>query len=92
MARSIDTIQADIDRTRDQLAKTLEELSTRVDPKILAEDTRTKAINSLKDPKVQLVLGGIATGIVLLVAVSAASKRREKRQIKEIQRLLAAGR
>ena len=40
MARNIDAIQSDIERTREQLAKTLDELSVRTAPKNLAEDAK----------------------------------------------------
>ena len=35
---------------------------------------------------------GVAAGVALLIALSAAGKRKEKKQLKEIQRLLAATR
>lgn len=92
MARSIDAIQRDIERTRNQLAQTLDELSVRANPQNLTSEAKGQAVSFFKDPKVQMVLGGVAAGIVLLTAVTVSSKRKEKRQIKEIQRLLAATR
>lgn len=92
MARSIDAIQRDIERTRNQLAKTLDELAVRADPKNLADDARGQAMDTVKDPKFQMIVGGVLAGIVLLGAVAANSKRKEKSQIKEIQRILAASR
>ncbi|MBB3114827.1 DUF3618 domain-containing protein [Corynebacterium bovis] len=92
MARSTDAIQRDIERTRTQLAQTLEELSIRADPKNLADDAKGQAVGVLREPKVQMVLGGVAAGVALLIALSAAGKRKEKKQLKEIQRLLAATR
>ena len=92
VARSIDAIQRDIERTRNQLGRTLEELSVRADPKNLADDARGQAVNTLKEPKVQMVIGGVVAGVVLLTALAVGSKRKEKKQIKEIQRLLAATR
>lgn len=92
MARSIDAIQRDIERTRNQLAKTLDELSVRADPKNLAEDARGQVMDTAKDPKVQMVVGGVVAGVLLLTAIAVGSKRKEKKQIKEIQRLLAATR
>lgn len=89
MARSTDAIQRDIERTRDQLSHTLDQLSTRVAPAALADEAKGKVQAVLGDPKVQLVLGGLAAGVVLLVALGVNGKRREKKQIKEIQRLLA---
>ncbi len=92
MARSINAIQRDIERTRNQLAKTLDELAVRADPKNLADDARGQVSDFLNDPRVQMVLGGVAAGVVALVAVAVSSKRKEKKQIREIQRLLAATR
>ena len=92
MARTIDAIQRDIERTRSQLAGTLDELTARTAPKVLADNAKNQAQNVLSDPKVQLILGGVAAGVVLLVGLAVNSKRNEKKQIKEIQRLLANAR
>jgi hypothetical protein len=92
VARTIDAIQRDIERTRNQLAGTLDELTARTAPKVLADNARNQAQNFLADPKVQLVIGGVAAGVVLLVGLTVRSKRNEKKQIKEIQRLLANAR
>jgi len=89
VARSTDAIQRDIERTRDQLSQTLNELSGRVAPAALADEAKGKVQTLLADPKVQLVLGGVAAGVVVLVALAVNGKRKEKNQIKEIQRLLA---
>lgn len=92
MARTIDAIQRDIERTRNQLAGTLDELSARTAPKALAENAKSQAQNILSDRKVQLILGGVAAGVALLVGLTVNSRRNEKKQIKEIQRLLANAR
>ena len=92
MARTIDAIQSDIERNRDQLAKTLDELSVRAAPKNIADEAKTKVSDVLSQPKVQLVIGGVVAGVGLVVALAVASKRNEKKQIKEIQRLLADAR
>lgn len=92
MARSIDAIQRDIERTRNQLAHTLDELSVRAAPKNLANDAKSQAFGAAQEPKFQMIAGGVALGVVTLVALTVSSKRKEKKQIKEIQRLLAATR
>lgn len=92
MARSVDAIQRDIERTRNQLAKTLDELAVRAAPKNLADDAKSQAMGAVKEPKFQMIAGGVAAGVVALTALIVASKRKEKKQIKEIQRLLAATR
>ncbi|HIW91138.1 MAG TPA: DUF3618 domain-containing protein [Candidatus Corynebacterium avicola] len=92
MARNIDAIQSDIERTREQLAKTLDELSVRTAPKNLADDAKKQATDALSNPKVQLAIGGVVAGLGLIIALTVSSKRNEKKQIKEIQRLLADAR
>lgn len=92
MARSIDAIQRDIDRTREQLARTIDELSIRADPKNVTEQAKGRALDTLQDPKVQMIIGGVVAGIALLTMINIGAKRKEKKQIKEIQRLLAATR
>ena len=92
MARNIDAIQSDIERTHEQLAKTLDELSVRTAPKNLAEDAKKQASDVLSNPKVQMAIGGVVAGLGLIVALTVNSKRNEKKQIKEIQRLLADAR
>lgn len=92
MARNIDAIQSDIERTREQLAKTLDELSVRTAPKNLAEDAKQQASTALSNPKVQLAIGGVVAGVGLVVALIVSGRRNEKKQIKEIQRLLADAR
>lgn len=92
MARTIDSIQSDIERTREQLARTLDELSVRAAPQNLAEETKSQVSSVLSQPKVQVVIGGVVAGVGLVVALTVAGRRNEKKQIKEIQRLLADAR
>ncbi|MGV0409394.1 DUF3618 domain-containing protein [Corynebacterium resistens] len=92
MARSIDAIQRDIERSRKQLARTLDELVVRADPKNLADDARGQVMDVAKEPKIQMIAGGVVAGIVLIGVLAVGAKRKEKKQIKEIQRLLAATR
>jgi hypothetical protein len=70
VARTIDAIQRDIERTRNQLAGTLDELTARTAPKVLADNAKNQAQNFLADPKVQLIIGGVAAGVVLLVGLT----------------------
>ncbi|MEY8567321.1 DUF3618 domain-containing protein [Corynebacterium sp.] len=92
MARTIDSIQSDIERTREQLARTLDELSVRAAPKNLADEAKTQVSHVLAQPKVQMIIGGVVAGVGLVVALTVAGRRNEKKQIKEIQRLLADAR
>ncbi len=63
MARDADTIQAEIERARDALAVTVDELTTRANPKRLADEGRQKLVAKLSEPNVKYPL--IAVGIVL---------------------------
>ena len=71
MARDTDSIERDIERARDQLAITLDELSTRASPQRLVECTRRKIGTTLADPRVRAALIGVGALVVALVAVRA---------------------
>ncbi|MEJ5928651.1 DUF3618 domain-containing protein [Corynebacterium sp. H128] len=89
MARNIDDIQRDIERTRRQLASTLDQLADRSRPQALVGDAKRSAADKVQEPKVQAVLGGAAAVVVCLIALSVARSRQKKRDLKEIQRMLA---
>ncbi|MEX3504956.1 DUF3618 domain-containing protein [Corynebacterium sp. LK2510] len=89
MARDINDIERDIERTRGQLASTLDELADRANPSNLADNAKDKAASLLQDETVQKVLAGISAGIVLLVAVKVLNGNKRKRELKELQKLLA---
>lgn len=89
MARSIDEIQRDIARNRSQLANTLDELANRTKPANLVEDAKQGVVGKLQDPTVQKVLAGIGVAVVGVVALSVARGRKRKKDIKEIQKMLA---
>ncbi len=57
MARSIEDIQRDIERNRNQLARTLDEISVRTNPKNVADDAKTRLVDGLKEPTAQGVWG-----------------------------------
>ncbi|MDQ2782499.1 MAG: DUF3618 domain-containing protein [Actinomycetota bacterium] len=73
MAGSTDSIERDIERARDSLASTLDELATRTNPKRLLEQAKTKIAASLAEPKVKAALAGVA-GLVLVVVVARARR------------------
>ena len=89
MARDIHDIARDIERTRGQLASTLDELADRTSPSNLADNAKGQASDWLQDETVQKVLGGIAAGIVFLVGVKFFNNRKRKGELKELQRLLS---
>lgn len=56
MARDINDIQRDIERTRRQLASTLDELADRSKPKNLVDGAKGAATEKLQDRNVQMAL------------------------------------
>ena len=84
MARSIDDIQRDIERNRNQLARTLDELTVRTNPKNVADDAKTRVLDALNEPKVQAALGVVAA---LVVGGIAKGIRRNRNRSKEIDRI-----
>ncbi|WP_018296213.1 DUF3618 domain-containing protein [Corynebacterium lubricantis] len=89
MARDINDIQRDIERTRQQLAGTLDELANRTKPQNLVDDAKNQANEKLQDPTVQKVLLGIGAAVVGLIVLSVANGRKKKKNLKELQRILA---
>ncbi|MBL8927860.1 MAG: DUF3618 domain-containing protein [Pseudonocardia sp.] len=67
MARDPDTIQREIERSRDALAASLDVLTARVSPRKLADDGRQAAAAKLADPKVKYAL--YAIGALVAVAL-----------------------
>jgi hypothetical protein len=67
VARDPDTIQREIEKARDALASTLDQLSTQANPKRLVAGARAGALSRLNDPRVKYPLIGIAALIVLLL-------------------------
>lgn len=89
MARNIDDIQRDIERTRRQLASTLDELADRGKPQNFVEDAKGAATQKLQERNVQMALAGVGAAVVGLIAFSVFRSKRRKSDIKELQRLLA---
>jgi hypothetical protein len=67
VARDPDTIQREIERSRDALAASLDALSARTNPKKLVDDGRQAAAAKLEDPKIRYAL--IAVGALVVVAL-----------------------
>ncbi|AMO89648.1 hypothetical protein WM42_1941 [Corynebacterium simulans] len=89
MARDINDIQRDIERTRRQLASTLDELADRSKPQNLVDDAKGAATEKLQDRNVQMALAGVGAAVVGLIAFSVFRSKRRKNDLKELQRLLA---
>lgn len=67
MARDPDTIQREIEQARDALASTLDQLSTKANPKKLVDDAKAGAASTLSSPKVKYSLIAVGALVVLLV-------------------------
>lgn len=89
MARDINDIERDIERTRGQLASTLDELADRTNPKNLADNAKDEAKSWLQDETVQKVLAGVGVGIAALIGIKFYNGRKRKNELKELQKLLA---
>lgn len=89
MARKIDDIQRDIERTRRQLASTLDELADRSRPQNMVNDAKQTATAKLRDPQIQKILLGVGAVIVGGIVISVLRSRKRSNDIKELQKLLA---
>ncbi|MBV7294887.1 DUF3618 domain-containing protein [Corynebacterium sp. TAE3-ERU12] len=88
MARDIDKIQRDIERNRTQLANTLDELVNRGNPKTIANEAKDSALDKLRDPQVQAILGVCAAAVVGLVGLSVMRNRNRSKEIDRIRELI----
>lgn len=68
MARDADTIQAEIERARDALAVTVDELTIRANPKRIIDQGKQTLRAKLADPKIKYALIGVGAlvGVVIL--------------------------
>ena len=89
MARDIHDIERDLERTRGQLASTLDELADRTNPSNLAGSAKEQAASWLQDETVQKVIGGVVVGIAALIGIKAYNGRKRKSELKELQKLLS---
>lgn len=67
MARDPDTIAREIERTRDQLAESLDALTDRAHPRHLVEGGKQKVQSTLATPAVRYALIGV--GAILVLAI-----------------------
>lgn len=67
MARDADTIQAEIERARDALALTVDELTTRANPKRIVEQGKQTLRDKLADPKTRYALIGAGALVGLII-------------------------
>lgn len=69
MARDTDQIEKDIERARDELAATLDELTVRANPKNLLDKGKQTLRAKLEEPAVKYGLIGAGVLVVTLVVV-----------------------
>ncbi|MCK7677200.1 DUF3618 domain-containing protein [Corynebacterium sp. CCM 9186] len=89
MARDIEDIQRELDRTRRQFASTLDQLAERSRPENIVDDAKRSVTDKLNDPKVQKILAGVAGAVVLAVAFGVYRSRKKSNDLKELQRMLS---
>jgi hypothetical protein len=65
--RSADDIQRDIERSRAALAKTVDELAYRTNPKRVADNAKRSALQKAGSPQGRAALG--VTGLLLVVLI-----------------------
>ena len=88
MARKIDDIQRDIERTRKQLAGTLDELAQRTKPGNLVNDAKSNLLEKLQDPQVQKILAGVGAVVAAVIAFNVFKGRQRKNDIQELKRMI----
>ena len=88
MARKIDDIQRDIERTRKQLAGTLDELAQRTKPGNLVNDAKSNLLEKLQDPQVQKLLAGVGAVVAAGIAFNVFKGRQRKNDIQELKRMI----
>jgi hypothetical protein len=76
MTRDPETIQREIERTRDALAETFDDIAERVSPRRLASVGRERLLAAATSPPGIAVLGGVALLTALFVARRVRNRRR----------------
>lgn len=71
--RDPDTIKAEIDEARDQLAVTVDSLAARANPRRLADDFKAGVVQFVKKPAVAAALAGV--GVVVIVVTVRRLRR-----------------
>ena len=67
MARDADTIQAEIERARDALAVTVDELAYRANPKRIANQGKQAALVKINQPNIKYALIGVGLVVGALI-------------------------
>jgi hypothetical protein len=64
--RDPDTIKAEIDQARDQLASTVDSLAERANPRRLADDAKSAVLGFVSKPPVAISLAGVGALLIVL--------------------------
>ncbi len=67
MPRDTESIERDIERARNQLATTLDELSVRTNPKRLLDTAKSAVLAKVNEPPVKAALLGVGALVAVLV-------------------------
>ncbi len=75
--RDTDEIVAEIERTRQNLARTIDTLADRVSPASAARRVRERATEELRKPEVQLAAAAVALALTGIVIYQVFGRRRK---------------
>lgn len=67
MPRDTESIERDIERARNQLASTLDELSVRTNPKRLLDTAKSTLVAKVNEPPIKFALIGAGALVAVLV-------------------------
>jgi Protein of unknown function (DUF3618) len=76
--RDPDALAAEIDRTRQDLARTIDALTERVSPANVARRAADRVREQAQRPEVQRVAGGVAAAVLVLGVVTFVLRRRRR--------------
>jgi hypothetical protein len=65
--RTAEQVQHEIEKARDELAVTIDQLATRANPKRIADEAKQTALQKVQTPAGKAILGGVGLLVVLLV-------------------------
>ncbi|WP_149361141.1 DUF3618 domain-containing protein [Lolliginicoccus suaedae] len=67
MSRNPESIERDIERAREQLASTLDELVVRADPRRAMDTVKARVVAKSEEPEVRMAVAGVGVLFVLFV-------------------------
>jgi hypothetical protein len=76
--RTAEQVQHEIEQARDALAVTVDQLTTRTNPKRLANEAKQTAVEKAKSPAGMAAIGGAGAVVILLVVLRIRNGRKHK--------------